>query len=58
MGLLGQKVIDYLSLGQQDVGYDVWQTAAQHEHDALLTVSDSRHLRNEDMGIRLKNVTI
>lgn len=56
VGLLGQKVMGYLSLGQQDVGYDVWQTAAQHEHDALLAVSYSRHLRNEDTGIRHKNV--
>lgn len=44
VGLLGQKVMGYLSLGQQDVGYDVWQTAAQHEHDTLLAVSYSRHL--------------
>ncbi len=57
VGLLGQKVMGYLSLGQQDVGYDVWQTAAQHEHDALLAVSYSRHLRNKDKGIRHKNVT-
>ncbi len=57
LGLLGQKVMGYLSLGQQDVGYDVWQTAAQHEHDALLAVSYSRHLWNENTGIRHKNVT-
>lgn len=28
--LQDQKLIGYLSFGQQDVGYDVWKTAAQH----------------------------
>lgn len=38
----------YLSFSKQDIGDDVRETAAQHQHHAVLAVSDTRHLRRGD----------
>lgn len=35
----------YLSFSKQDIGDDVRETAAQHQHHAVLAVSDTRHLQ-------------
>lgn len=34
----------YLSLGEQDVGDDVREAAAEHQHHAVLAVGDTGHL--------------
>lgn len=35
----------YLSLGEQDVGDDVREAAAEHQHHAVLAVGDTGHLQ-------------
>lgn len=41
----------YLSFSKKDVGDDVRETAAQHQHHTLLAVCYARHLGMRDIDI-------
>lgn len=43
-----EEVGFYLSFSKQDIGDDVRETPAQHQHHTVLAVSDTRHLRRGD----------
>lgn len=44
-GVEGDEGGVYLSLGEQDVGDDVREAAAEHQHHAVLAVGDTGHLQ-------------